>query len=118
MSNPKTLTISHAQSRQPWVLPLHEEIERAIAIDAIPYAFSSHAVLHATKSVGKLASVFENLEHTGKNITSEQRAEVAAMAADLVTIALRFANLHNFDLATALVERVAEKNGTPIPGWD
>lgn len=108
-----TLTIYHAQSEQPWVLPLSE-------VNEIGYnttIWGSHAVLHAAKSVGKLAAVFENLDHSGEPISPQQVETIRGMSADLITIALRFANLYEFDLAEALVERVEEKNNVTYPKW-
>jgi NTP pyrophosphatase (non-canonical NTP hydrolase) len=72
--------------------------------------------------VGKIAAVFEALDHSrdvgeaGKSepITPEQVQTLRAMSADLLTAALRFANLYGFDLAEALIERVKEKNGVDL----
>lgn len=107
------LTIRHAQHVQPWTVPYAPGILEAIDTGSVPYAMSNHAVLHAAKSVGKLAAVFEAADH-GAPIGSPERDTIKAMSADLLTIALRLANLHGFDLAAALVERVEEKNGVDI----
>lgn len=105
-----SLSIRSAQLYQPWVVPYSDGV--TAAEENVPHILSSHAVLHAAKSVGKLAAVFEKLDHTGADsLTDDERATVAAMSADLVTIGLRLANLHDFDLAEVLVERVKEKNG-------
>ena len=108
------LTIAHAQRVQPWTVPYLAAINDAAA-GPIPHALASHAVLHAAKSVGKLATEFEKADH-GHPIDEQV---VAAMAADLVTVALRFANLYHFDLASVFVTRVEDKNGvnilTPAP---
>lgn len=106
------LTIADAQKRQPWTVPYADAV--ILSVRDIPHILASHAALHAAKSVGKLAAVFEKLDHTGGLPSLEQRMEIAAMSADLVTIALRFANLYDFDLALALVERVEEKNGVSL----
>lgn len=100
------LTIRFAQVNQPWTVPYSGGV--LIASDAhVPHILESHAVLHAAKSVGKLAAVFEGADH-GRPVDV---GLISDMAADLVTAALRLANLCDFDLATALVERVQEKNG-------
>lgn len=110
---PAQLTISQAQEHQPWVVPYSEGVQNAACVD-VPHILASHAVLHAAKSVGKLAAVFERLDHTGGAPTIEQHRDIVAMSADLFTIALRLANLYDFDLATALCERVQEKNGVSL----
>jgi hypothetical protein len=40
---------------------------------------------------------------------------VKDMSADLVTVAMRFANLYGFDLESALLNRVKAKNGVGFP---
>ena len=125
MSDPKKLTISHAQENQPWTVPYSAGMDIA-AQELVPHIMGSHVVLHATKSIGKMATVFEALDHsrsigeTGKSepMTEQHREMIAAMSADLMTAALRFGNLSGFDLATVLVERVEEKNGVKIAPWE
>ena len=104
------LTIRHAQKKQPWTVPY------SAAFDAqrseMPHLSATHTVLHAAKSIGKIAAVFEDLDHSGHLCPSpEQGLVIENMAADLMTAALRFANLYNFDLALVLSRRVKEKNG-------
>lgn len=113
MTDMTTLTIRHAQENQPWTVPYAEHIQDS----PTPHVLATHCTLHATKTLGKLASVFEALDHTDEPISDEQREQVRGMAADLMTAALRFANLYKFDLAAALVERVEEKNGVEYPAW-
>lgn len=103
--DPAELTIRAAQENQPWTVPYLAAVRDAAK--NIPHILASHAVLHAAKSVGKLAAEFEKADH-GFLI---DEGVVAAMSADLVTAALRLANLYGFDLASVLVERVTEKNG-------
>lgn len=99
------------QRRQPWTVPYSPGVVTA-RVGPVPHILSSHAVLHAAKSVGKLAAVFEAADH-GQPV---DEATVKAMAADLVTAALRLANLHGFDLETVLRERVKDKNGVGFDG--
>lgn len=117
----RDLTIRHAQKHQPWTVPYSAGIDIA-SQKLVPHILASHVVLHATKTVGKLASVFEALDHS-RNIGIEGRSEemspaqldvVKAMSADLLTVALRLANLHKFDLETVLLERIREKNGVEL----
>lgn len=114
LSSLEPLTFEEAQSKQPWTVPYSSGVNSALACGLVPHILASHAVLHATKTVGKLATVFEGLDHTDVRITAEQRETVRAMAADLATAAIRFANLYGFSLADALEERVKEKNGVGI----
>lgn len=108
------LTIRHAQENQPWTVPYSAGVENALASGDVPHVLASHAVLHAAKTVGKLAAVFEALDHGGGPISPGQRETVRAMAADLLTAALRLANLYRFSLSDALEERVEEKNGVRL----
>jgi hypothetical protein len=112
-NDPWLLTIHHAQMHQPWTLPLAPVHDGRVA-----HQYATHAVLHATKSIGKIATVMEALDHSGKPINEPQTQIIKDMAADLLTIALRFANLYNFDLATELCTRVAEKNGGMVSHKD
>jgi hypothetical protein len=117
------LTIRHAQLHQPWAVPYAIGVMRAQRGGDVPHILATHCALHAAKSVGKLCAVFEAMDHPAPPHTEgglgwgpsrpsdEQLATIVAMSADLVTAALRFANLYGFDLASALMERVAEKNG-------
>jgi hypothetical protein len=108
--DPAELTIFQAQHNQPWTVAYSPGVFSAM-LDDVPHILASHTVLHAAKSVGKLAGVFEALDHRKQQITDAEIAVVGCMAADLVTAALRLANLYGFDLATVLCNRVKEKNG-------
>lgn len=106
------LTILFAQVNQPWVVPYSTEFGTCLCL--MPHLYGTHTVLHAAKSVGKLAAVFEEIDHTGEPPTPAQIEIVRQKCADLFTTCLRLANLYKFDLAAALVERVEEKNGVNI----
>lgn len=114
---PEELTISHAQKHQPWNVPYSSEVTKA-SIRDIPHILASHTVLHAAKTVGKLASIFEKLDHNGTHISIDDVLDVGNMIADLITEALRFGNLYGIDVARVLVERVEEKNGVNILNID
>lgn len=124
MTNPKTLTIQQAQQRQPWTVPYSAGVREASGESnlndlnstpaAVPHILGSHCVLHGIKSLGKIAAVYEARDHHDGESSAQfakNRQAIRAAAADLMTAALRFANLEDFDLAEALVERVREKNG-------
>lgn len=106
------LTIREAQTKQPWAVPYSEGVNHATSTALVPHLLGTHCVMHAAKTIGKMAAVFEALDHSGELPDESQLATIRAMAADLLTEALRFANLYEFDLAAALIERVKEKNGT------
>lgn len=113
MSQDKPLTFMYAQEHQPWTVPYSDSFEHAAAID-MPHLHGAHDVLHAAKTVGKLAAVFEQLDHSGGLINDEQMETIKAMAADLVTEALRLGNLFGFSVESALRRRVLEKNGVEL----
>ncbi len=111
------LTIRHAQKHQPWTVPYSDGVMVAEG-SKVPHILGTHTTLHAMKTVGKLAAVFESMDHpAGANAiepgapTTRQREAIRDAAADLMTASLRLANLYEFDLQDALCERVEEKNG-------
>lgn len=112
------LTIKQAQEKQPWTVPYSPAVDSA-AKHGIPHILASHCVMHAVKSIGKLAAVFERYDHidggysgtAGPDYNHCEMETIKAMSADLVTAALRFANLYKFDLETVFKARVLEKNG-------
>lgn len=116
MSKIDSLTIRFAQKFQPWDVPYSPGVMEA-QDTSVPHILGSHCVLHAIKSLGRIASVFEQMDHSDENFSAEQRSIVRSMSADLMTASMRFANLLGFDLAEALVERVAEKNARGLPDW-
>ncbi len=103
------LTIEQAQKNQPWTVPYSSGV--MVALNNVPHILASHTVLHATKSVGKLASVFESLDHTNARVNESQLQTIRDMAADLMAAALRIANLYQFNLADEVERRAEEKNG-------
>ena len=108
----QNLTIRRAQLKQPWEVPygarIAEEEDETEQRDLL----SRHVVLHVMKSAGKLASVFEKADHDNDHLLNAKGLDVVkAMAADLVTAALRLANLYGFDMQGELEKRVEEKNG-------
>ena len=106
------MTLRDMQLSQPWNVPYSKGFDLASTGRMLPHLHATHAVLHASKSIGKLAAVFEALDHRDFTMRTEEEAQtIQNMAADLVTVALRLANLYNFDIETVLCERVKEKNG-------
>lgn len=112
LRNYGSVSLRHLQTTQPWTVPYSPDIQYGA-----PHLLGSHVVLHASKTVGQLAVVFENLDHSGSEIDSDQVSKIAAMSADLVTEAMRLANLYQFDLAQAVVEQSEDKNGVTLPKW-
>jgi len=108
------LTIRHAQNRQPWTVTYSHAFREAGGY-LMKHLYGSHTALHAAKSVGKIAAVFEALDHSNNpEPTAAQTQELRDMAADLMTAALRIANLYHFDLSNELERRVFEKNGVHL----
>jgi len=125
MRNYSKLTIRFAQDNQPWTVPYSANFMSAArgytgpnGRYQMPHLFGAHTVLHAQKTLGQIAAVFEALDHSGVEISEAQIAVIADKSADLVTAALRFANLYGFDLAQSLVERCEEKNSVVLPSWE
>jgi len=112
-------SIKDRQRGQPWAKTYSTGVEYAKA-NSVPHILGTHCVLHVTKSVGKLAAVFESLDHPllGSNKSrlgplgpNDLQLEIIKdMAADLLTNALRLANLYGFDLADEHNRRVVEQN--------
>lgn len=112
--NVADLTVRFAQTHQPWTVPYSAAMLEAVD-NGMPHLMGSHITLHAAKSVGKLAAVFERLDHSGEpDARVHEKKVIMDMAADLMTAALRLANLYHFDLAEQLVARVEDKNGVNI----
>jgi hypothetical protein len=120
MRHYNTLTIRHAQDNQPWVVPYSDNFMSAIRYTGpsggylMPHLMGSHITLHAAKTVGQISAVFEALDHNSTVISAEQVGILCDKAADLMTAAMRLANLYKFDLTFALVERSEDKNGVKL----
>jgi len=106
------LTIRHAQKTQPWTVPYAWDKTPLVGFEGRELS-GRHALFHAQKSLGKIAAVYEAVDHRSLgNCPKDAEIEVIQnMSADLLTVALRYANLYGFDLQSVLVRRVAEKNG-------
>lgn len=120
-----------AQALQPWAVPYSDGFKLAahgsddseghgVPDNLVPHIYGSHCVLHAAKSLGKLAAVYEERDHLPDDADPDaprapdveaRRAAIRAAAADLITAAIRFANLEGFHIGEALIDRVREKNG-------
>jgi len=109
---PNELTIAFAQKHQPWTVPYSAGVVESVG--KVDHILATHNTLHAAKTVGKLAAVFEKLDHKGGNATVDDVLDIGDMAADLITAALRYGNLYGIDIAKVLVERVEEKNGVNL----
>ncbi len=70
-----------------------------------------HAILHAVKAAGKLASILEAEGHGGRpeEPTADDQPKYAA---DLVISAIRLADVCGFDLEKALVTRQQQRNSS------
>lgn len=106
------LTVEALQNNQPWVVPYSSELRQSL--HHMPHLLASHTVLHALKSLGKIAAVFESVDHRGGGLRDSEVAIIRDMAADLFTAALRLANLYRFSLVSELRRRVFQKNGRDV----
>lgn len=109
------LTVYAAQTEQPWSVPYASKHWVNNAEGQL-----KHALLHACKSIGKLSSIIEHLDHDEKSWLSDAELDsVADYAADLVSAALRIGNVVGRSIAHRLVSRVRDKNGNgygePLP---
>lgn len=68
-----------------------------------------HAILHAVKAAGKLASILEAEGHGGR-IGEPSAADQPKYAADLVISAIRLADVCGFDLEDAVASRQTQRN--------
>jgi len=83
-------------SNTPWTNPSHDD-QRL------------HAILHAVKAAGKLASIIEAEGHGGRE-GEPTAADQPKYAADLVISAIRLADVCEFDLEAALLRRQEQRN--------
>lgn len=110
------LTIEDAQRLQPWTVPHRWDSLPTQGYEARELC-ARHNVFHVMKTAGKLAAVFETVDHgrAGTCVSDEHVDKIRDMAADLMSEALRFANLYGFDIEAELRRRVAEKNHHAYP---
>jgi hypothetical protein len=106
--NPETLTLYRAQREQPWTVPYGENKWWVTNNEGR----LKHCMAHAQKTLGKIATVIERLDHENRQwLTDEECDHVGDMAADLVTVALQIGTAVSRSVAHALVRRVVAKNG-------
>ncbi len=111
------MNLRDMQQSQPWTVPYSVRFHESADYGRLPHLYATHAVLHAVKTAGKLAGVFEALDHRETPLPTVEETElIQNMAADLVTAAMRLANLYEFDLETVLGNRVLQKNGIGFDG--
>ena len=105
---PDDLTLYRAQCEQPWTVPYGREQWWVVTDEGR----LKYCLAHAQKTLGKIASVIEQLDHADRNaLIDEECDHVGDMAADLVTVALQIGTAVSRSVAHALVRRVVEKNG-------
>ena len=109
--NPEELTLFQAQREQPWTVPYGKEKWWVVTNEGR----LKHCLAHAQKSLGKIASIVEKLDHEQRSWLTDAECDVVGdMAADLVTVALQIGTTVSRSVAHALVRRVAEKNGVAL----
>ena len=108
---PETLTIYQAQTNQPWTVPYGANKWWVTNNEGR----LKHCLAHAQKSLGKIATIIEKLDHEDHQWLSDAECDaIGDMAADLVSVALQIGTVVSRSVAHALVRRVTEKNGTPL----
>ena len=85
-----------ALSNTPWIRPSNDDQR-------------THAILHAVKAAGKLASILEAEGHGGRP-DEPCREDESKYAADLVISAIRLADVQGFDLEAAVRKRQVQRN--------
>lgn len=105
------LTIMLAQTQQPWTLPYGAHKWWVTNNEGR----LKHCLLHAQKSLGKLAIIVERLDHADRQWLSDAECDEAGdLAADLVSAALQIGTVVSRSVAHALVRRVTAKNGMAL----
>lgn len=123
------MSIRQFQDNQPWESGSGEEnpYSDVFMADARRHRDFEHALIHVTKSMGRLATLVEHEDHerrfhmTGApdevavSAFDEKREDAAGWLADLVICAMRMASVYpraRIDLESAVILRMAEKNPT------
>ena len=102
------ITIMHAQCEQPWTVPYGKHKWWVTDNEGR----LKHCLAHAQKTLGKIASVIEHLDHSDRQwLLDDELDLVGDMAADLVTVALQIGTTVSRSVAHALYRRVIHKNG-------
>ena len=107
----RNFTLRHLQLHQPWTVPYSEEFDTSNAANGFRQV--GHDVLHAMKSLGRIAAEVERADHgrERKLVGVPFHEEVASV----VMCALHIASIEGFDLGEAVVAFMEEKNGVIIP---
>lgn len=80
-----------------------------------------HALLHATKAIGKLVEMSEMSDHDGVNAVTYSIESAEKYLADLIICAVRMASEHplkTIDIENAVIERLAKKMGLKLESGD
>ena len=106
--NPETVTLYRMQCEQPWTVPYGKNKWWVTNNEGRV----KHCLAHAQKTLGKIATIVEKLDHDDRDWLSDAECDqVGDLAADLVTVALQLGTATFRSVAHALVRRVVEKNG-------
>lgn len=104
----ENLTLWQAQMEQPWTVPYGKDKWWVTSDEGR----LKHCLFHVQKSLGKIATLVERLDHWDRiQLMDQECDEVVDMAADLVTVALQIGTAVCRSVAHALVRRVTDKNG-------
>lgn len=106
--NAEDLTLYQAQKQQPWTAPYGQNKWWVTDNEGR----LKHCLLHAQKSLGKVATIVEVLDHADRQwLTDRECDQIGDLAADLVSTAIQIGTVVSRSIAHALVRRVTEKNG-------
>lgn len=103
-------SLRELQLRLPWTI----KYSRDFRANPQTHKDFGHAVVHATKAIGRLASLVDDMDHDmDVALTPSLQQNYEKYLADLVICAIRMANTFPgkmIDLEKAVVERIESKN--------
>lgn len=100
------LTIREIQAQFPWTIKYSQDFR----LNPQSHKDFAHAITHATKAIGRLAGMIDDLDHRRE---SEETANAGKLLADLVICALRASNTmpgRIIDLQREVIDRIESKN--------
>ncbi len=107
-------TIRELQTSLPWTIKYSCDYRAS----PLPHKDFAHACHHASKAMGHLHALVDDMDHDRELATDPAlRDRYAKYVADLVVSALRMANTFpggSIDLEDAVVERIETKNGVTL----
>jgi len=112
------MNLRDLQAQLPWTIPYSGDFRRSQCAEYHRHLI--HDVLHVQKSLGKIAAMAEQIDHTGGPLHSHTRFErerLATEVVDLVICALHIAKTNpwgEFDLQSAVLAALDRRNGSKL----